>query len=124
MKKINMNISANIKNYMDFMGMEPAELAKRLGCSPSTVYMWMQGNSTPRMDKIDRMCEIFGCSREDLISDKQATPDEIQDKQIMLSFYKKFNDLNPEMRLRLLTYMDTLYKLQEEDKEDDDGQKI
>lgn len=112
MKKINENISRNISNYMDSIGIDAAELAKRLGCAPSTVYMWIQGNATPRMDKIDKMCEIFGCERSDLIADRLATPEEIHQKQIDMVFRKKFKELNPEMKLRLLAEMDRLIEMQ------------
>lgn len=116
MKEINKNIAANIQNYLSIMQMDPQELARKLGCSQSTVYMWIQGNSTPRMDKIDRMCEIFGCEREDLISERLATKEEAQQKQIVITFERKFRELSPETQLRLLAYMEQLKKMEEEKK--------
>lgn len=112
MKKINENIARNVRNYMDTMNMDAAELAQKLDCSPSTVYMWIQGNATPRMDKIDRMCGVFGCERSDLIADKPATPEEIQQKQIDMVFRRKLKELKPEMKLRLLAEMDRLIEIQ------------
>lgn len=37
MKEINKNIAANIQNYLSIMQMDPQELARKLGCSQSTV---------------------------------------------------------------------------------------
>ena len=115
MKEINKNIARNIQNYLDALQMEPQDLASRLGCSTSTVYMWLQGNSTPRMDKFDKMCEVFGCERKDLISDKELTPEEIQQKQITATFELKFKTLNPKKQLLLLAYMEKLKELQDKE---------
>lgn len=119
MKKINENIAKNIKNYMEVLNMEASDLAERIGCAQSTVYMWMQGNATPRMEKIDRMCEVFGCERKDLIADSQASPEEIQQKQIVTTFVRKFKSLSPETQLNLLTHMERLISEQEKEKKNE-----
>lgn len=123
MKEINRNIARNIKNYLYLSQKEPSDLAKELECATSTVYTWLQGNSTPRMDKIDRMCILFGCEREDLISETTASPEDAMQKQIILAFERKFRELEPEFQLRIVAYMEALIKLQKE-KEDHNDKKI
>jgi transcriptional regulator with XRE-family HTH domain len=54
--------------------MTQAELAKRLGVGTTSVYNWCNGLKTPRMDKVDAMCEIFHCNRSDLMQDKPEEP--------------------------------------------------
>ena len=49
------------------------ELSKRLGVGTTSVYNWCNGIKTPRMDKVDAMCEIFHCKRSDLMEDKSST---------------------------------------------------
>lgn len=115
MKEINRNIANNIKNYMDVLGITQLDLAKRLECSNSTISMWIRGNSTPRIDKIDRMCEIFKCSRSDLLSDKIKTPEEIKNAQLLTVFVEKFENLEDSKKLHLLAYMDRIARFQETD---------
>ena len=64
--------SRRLRLYMAEYNMTQAELAKRLGVGATSVYNWYNGVKTPRMDKVDKMCEIFHCKRSDLIEDKPA----------------------------------------------------
>ena len=47
------------------------DLCEAMGWSSSTVSSWCSGSRTPRMDKIDKMCEYFGCTRSDLLEDRR-----------------------------------------------------
>ena len=75
--------------------MTQAELAKRLGVGTTSVSNWCKGLKSPRMDKVDRMCEIFDCRRSDLMEDipvnsferLRLTPDET-------ALIKKYSQLN------------------------------
>ncbi len=52
--------------------MTQIDLAKRLGVGTTSVYNWCNGIKTPRMDKVDAMCNIFHCNRSDLMADTNA----------------------------------------------------
>lgn len=108
MKEINRNIANNIRHYMDTIHVTQTDLAKLLGCSNTTVSMWIQGEATPRMDKIDKMCDIFGCSRQDLISDTPKSAEQILHDQLISAFIKDFDALRPEQQLRVIAYMKQL----------------
>ena len=108
MKDLNRNIARNIKHYLDMYQMQQLDLAKKLNCANSTVSSWIQGDSTPRMEKIDKMCEIFHCSRTDLIAEEPKTENEIISDQVKKMFIKKFDNLTQEQKLRLLAYMENL----------------
>lgn len=108
MKEINKNISLNIRQYMDTIGITQIELAKLLNCANTTVSTWVNGDATPRMDKIDRMCEIFGCARQDLISDTVKEPEQIQRDRLIATFTKNFMDLTAEQQLRVIAYMNQI----------------
>lgn len=108
MKEMNRNIARNISNYLNILGMQQMELAKKLECANSTVSSWIQGDSVPRLEKIDKMCEIFHCTRSDLLSDTPKTKEEIENDQIRDMFIEKFDRFNTEQKLRLLAYMEKL----------------
>ena len=61
--------SKRLKFYLNRSKMTQTELAKRLGVGTTSVYNWCAGIKSPRMDKIDVMCDIFGCSSTDLMED-------------------------------------------------------
>ena len=110
MKEINRIIAKNLSHYMDVFGMTQLELADKLSCSNTTVSSWIQGNATPRMDKIDKMCEIFSCTRSDLVSDTQKTSEEIQNDVLDNQVISDFRSLNDSGKLRLMAYMQLLKK--------------
>lgn len=45
-------------------------MAKKLGVGTTSVYNWCNGIKTPRMDKVDAMCNLFHCNRSDLMEEK------------------------------------------------------
>ena len=114
MKEINRNIALNIRTYLDSIGMSQLELSKLLDCSNTTVSMWMNGNATPRIDKIDKMCEIFHCQRQDLIRDTPKTKEEIEEDIVTESFTKMFQSFDAEHRLRVIAYMQKMKEEQNE----------
>ena len=115
MKEVNKNIAKNIKNYMEALDITQVELARRLNCANTSVSMWTQGEATPRMDKIDKMCEIFHCTRQDLISENPKSRIEIEKDRTRAMFIEKYDQMSDELKLRLITYMDWLTKLGEDD---------
>lgn len=62
----------NLRRFLSDNNMSQVELANRLGVGTTSVYNWCAGIKTPRMDKVDKMCEIFHCSRSDLITETPA----------------------------------------------------
>lgn len=68
-KEFNRVFSANLRKYLSMNRMTQSDLAKRLNVSDNTVSNWARGNKSPRMDKLDAMCKIFGCRRSDLMEE-------------------------------------------------------
>lgn len=110
MKEINRIISKNINKYIKALGITQIDLAERLDCANTTVSMWIQGNSTPRMDKIDKMCEIFHCTRSDLVSENTKSENDILDDQIRAEFLNTIDTLTSAQKLRALAYLKSLIK--------------
>ena len=76
-KSFNDVFSKNLRYFFDLSGMTQAEFAKKLGVGTTSIYNWLSGVKTPRMDKVDSMCKLLGIHREDLITDKMAREEEI-----------------------------------------------
>lgn len=68
-KDFNQLFSKRLRHYLNASGMTQAELANKLGVGTTSVYNWVNGLKTPRMDKVDKMCAIFHIRREDLLTD-------------------------------------------------------
>lgn len=75
-QEFNAIFSKRLRYYLNKFNMTQAELAKRLGVGTTSVYNWCNGIKTPRMDKVDAMCDLFHCNRSDLIEDKSDDSDE------------------------------------------------
>lgn len=69
--KFNKVFSQNLKFYLTKNNLSQAELAQKLNVSATSVSYWCQGLKTPRMDKVDLICNIFDIKRSDLIEEHQ-----------------------------------------------------
>lgn len=64
-------MARNIKRYMLEKGINAKELSKALDVPYTTVLSWTKAEYYPRIDKIEKMSEYFGCLKSDLIEDKK-----------------------------------------------------
>lgn len=60
-------VAANLRRIMYDREKTQADLSRDLKINKSTVSSWMNGTRTPKMDKIDLLCEYLSCTREDLM---------------------------------------------------------
>lgn len=70
--------SKRLRYYLNKYEITQVELAKRLGVGTTSVYNWCNGIKSPRMDKVDAMCDLFHCNRSDLMEEK--TPQGLNSK--------------------------------------------
>lgn len=66
-RDINKQFASNLVFFLNKFNYTQAEFATKMQVSTATVSNWCKGIKSPRMDKVDRMCEIFDCYRSDLI---------------------------------------------------------
>lgn len=97
-------MAKNIRRYLDVKGMTMKDLAANLDVPYTTVVDWCKAATYPRIDKIERMANLFGCSKMDLVED----PDELRDEMMERAFSDR-----PEMR----QLFKATYKLTKEDVE-------
>ncbi|RHB18560.1 helix-turn-helix domain-containing protein [Eubacterium ventriosum] len=75
-KELNSIICKKINYYMDINGTTQMELANYMGVSQATISNWQKGIKTPRMSKIDKICEFFHIQRSDLMEDKEVSTED------------------------------------------------
>lgn len=60
----------NLLYYVERSGKTQREIAEIIGVSPSTLNTWITGTKYPRIDKIERLANLFGVLKSDLIEDR------------------------------------------------------
>ena len=63
----------NIQYYMDLKGIERREFADAIGVPYSSLTDWINGNTYPRIDKIQKMADFFGIEKSDLVEQRNST---------------------------------------------------
>ena len=62
-------MSKNIKYYLSRKHLNVKDFAKQLGFKYTTVLDWVNGNTYPRIDKIEKMAKYFGVNKSDLVEE-------------------------------------------------------
>lgn len=57
----------NLKYYMRINSLNQKELAVKAGVSPPVVSLWCSAKKVPHSTNIDKLCEVFNCTRADLL---------------------------------------------------------
>ena len=81
---VNITIAKNLNKYLDLNGMSQADLARMMKVSTATTSNWCKGIKLPRMDKIDKICSIFGINRSDLMDEKDSSQDKTSIKGVRI----------------------------------------
>lgn len=68
-KTMNEIFSENLRNQLFLKRWSQADLARKMNTSEASVSKWCLGTSVPRPKKIDQLCQLFGCTVEDLTTD-------------------------------------------------------
>ena len=62
-----MTFRDNLQYLRGTRTMSQAELAQELGVSRQSVAKWEAEKSYPEIDKLIKLCDLFGCSLDDLV---------------------------------------------------------
>jgi repressor LexA len=60
-------LAENLEYYLNKYDMQKKELAQRIGVGQSTVTDWCKARAYPRMDKVQKVAEVFGIEMSDLV---------------------------------------------------------
>lgn len=93
-EKLNMNLSEKIFNERRKLGLSQEQFAEKMQISRQAVSKWESGQSTPDLDKIVLMSQIFGVSTDYLLKEEDDT---VGDNQIVREVE------NTDAALRVLT---------------------
>ena len=66
-------MAKNIRYYMDLYGKSRKDMCEALGVKYTTLTDWVNGNSYPRIDKIEMMANFFGIEKSDLVEDRSPS---------------------------------------------------
>lgn len=62
----------NLLFYLDQNKMKQNDLCPILGVTKATISSWCNGSKMPRMDKIEKLAQIFNIQKSDLIEEKKS----------------------------------------------------
>lgn len=99
MDRYEMEFSRRLLAYLELFKMNQSEFADKMGVSPASVSLWIQGKKSPRMDKLDRMCALFNCTRNDLLGEVVQSEYSTEERSI-IELYRKAS-----MQKKHLTYL-------------------
>ncbi len=80
-------------------GFSQEELANRLNVSRQTVSKWEVGDSTPDMEKLIAISDLFGISLDELILDKSPTPPTV----VQSAKSEVYSEIKTDIKEKVLT---------------------
>lgn len=99
-------VSDNIALYMQMYGLSQVDLATALGISPSAVRSWIKYDKFPRPAQIDKLCEIFNCTYEQLATPQ--TLEKIKNDNLTDKILIMVSGLNDEGKQKVIDYIDDI----------------
>ena len=102
--------SKNLSNFLALNGFKQADLARHMGVSTATTAKWCTGQTLPRIDKIQSICNWLGIEKEDLLNERPDPTEEYyidKDARELAEFLHK----NPKYKILL----DSFRKVKPED---------
>lgn len=103
-------MAANIKRLMREKGINSKELSKMIDEPYSTVLSWVNASYYPRIDKIEKMADFFGCLKSDLIEDKAKQPAGSELSERKREFIKRVEKMTDAQLDRLEQILDLIDK--------------
>lgn len=71
-----------LSEYLEACGYNQADLARKLHVSTATTAKWCTGQTMPRIDKIQTICDWLGVEKSDLLDEKDVYAN-------VLSYYRR-----------------------------------
>lgn len=97
-RTMNEIFSENLRNRLYLKRWSQADLARKMNTSEASVSKWCLGTAVPRPKKIDQICQLLGCTVEDLTTD-HSKPVEYAPEDIIAEELK-----NNSRLMRLMFY--------------------
>lgn len=98
-----MTLAEKILSLRTRRGLSQDELAERLGVSRQSVSKWETAQSTPDLDKILRLADLFGVSVDELVRDEaQPHSPEPPQPQVVYMERERKEELSPVQKLGIV----------------------
>lgn len=68
-EKLRQVFSKNLRHYLDVNGYSQADLARHMRVTTATTAKWCTGQTLPRIDKVQSICNWLGIKKTDLLED-------------------------------------------------------
>ena len=98
-------VAKNLRRIMFERDKTQADIVNALGYSKQAVSAWMNGTRTPKMDKIDALCQYLNCKRSDIMEpygQKRETKEITDDQAELIRLTMKASPDNVALALALL----------------------
>lgn len=108
--------SNKLRHYINVKEVTQEQVADYVGVTPATISYWCKGTRVPRMDKIDSLCSFFGCTRDDLLSDKTPSNDARShydlslDEKVLVEWYRNAPEHDLDFLRRMIAYSELTKK--------------
>lgn len=102
-----MGIGENIKRFRKMNDLKQTELGKMLNVSGNTISSWEVNRTEPNIGMIEKMCEIFKCTKSELLEPYPTiiTANERQTAKI-LKYAELIMELSPENREHIIDFIE------------------
>ena len=99
--------SNNLTTLMKINDKTQQDIAEALNVNRASVSYWMRGLKVPRADKIDALCSVLSCTREDLLG-TDLTEQSFHLRQTQESVQMAIETLNEDGCRKVLEYIEDL----------------
>lgn len=93
-------MATNIRYYLSKLGLTATKVCEDLNIPSATFSNWCTAKIYPRIDKIEMLANYFGCTKADLVEDKEETMNRLYDIAVKKVSYEKlislYNSLSKE----------------------------
>lgn len=112
--------SENLEYYLNKYDMQKKELAQKIGVGQSTVTDWSKARAYPRMDKVQKIAEVFGIEMSDLVEirgiesktyvlkEAQKIADDLVENPESLALYQEIKKLSSTNKAIVMALINSL----------------
>lgn len=86
-------LANNLQRYMDQYGFTAKEIAEKIGVEPSAVSYWLNAKYYPRIDKIEKMANLFHVNKACLVEEPESPLIPVKDKFNKINLSSEENSL-------------------------------
>ena len=97
-----MTLAEKILSLRTERGMSQDDLAEKLEVSRQSVSKWETGQSTPDLDKIIRLADLFGVSVDELVRDGERPQSQPPQPQVVYVERERKQELSPVQKLGII----------------------